>query len=149
MAKRLCAAGGRSATSRLILRRRARAQRHDQAIAIERLLEEVECAGSRRPHGLFDGGVAADDDDWRGGIGALDLAARQLLEQVEAVLLAELHVDEGSVDRLRTEHLDRLIEGGGLDALVPLTVEDQGERAADVLLVVDDEDGGGRHQKAR
>ena len=44
-------------------------------------------------------------------------------------------------DLVRVEHRERVLGASRLERLEPFAVEDHPERASDVLLVVDDEDG--------
>src|SRR5262249_43109220 len=108
-------------------------------VAVERLLEEVEGALARRAEGIPDGGVAGDDDDRDLAVGA-EVAGLERREEVEPVLLAKLDVDDEELDTLAAEEPARLGRAAGLQHLEALALEDHPQRAANVLLVVDDED---------
>ena len=72
---------------------------------------------------------------------AVFAAALQRAQQVEAVVVAELDVEEDHVDRLLREHRIGLDDRAGLVHDVAFAFEHHAQRAADVLLVVDDQDG--------
>ena len=65
------------------------------------------------------------------------------LERLEPAHVGQLHVEDRQVDRrLRArEDRQRLLGRLGAEDLVALALEDELQRAADVLLVVDDEHG--------
>ncbi len=109
---------------------------HDDAIAVDRLREEVERAALHRLDHVGRLGVPRDDDD---GQVAPQLARPR--EQGEAVHAGQAHVEDAQVHRLRLEELQRLLGALCLRDRVPLGLEHHPQRAPDVLLVVDDEDG--------
>jgi hypothetical protein len=114
---------------------------HLDPVAVERLGEVVEGAA---PHGVDHvgrvGGVARHDDDRQV---APELA--RLVEQLEAAHPGQLDVEDGEVEGLGLEQLERLLGAAGVGELVALRLEDPAHGAADVRLVVDDEDGPGGH----
>ena len=69
------------------------------------------------------------------------LAARlERAQQVEAVVVAELDVEQDHVDAVAREHDLGLGDRAGLVHGVAFALEHHAQRAADVLLVVDDQD---------
>ena len=111
------------------------AQREENAIRVERLLENVVGAVLCRFDGGLDGRVTTDHH--HDGAGVLLLQLAQRLEPVDA---RHLHVHEDEVrpePRVLGEPVDRVRDGAHL---VALELEKLAERGANPLLVVDDED---------
>ena len=106
-----------------------------EAVGVERLLQEVE-----RPAlgGLDRGGdraVPRDHHDLRPGIEIAEAG-----ERLEAVEAGHLHVEEDEVRPELGVDRDRLAAGGGDPDLQVLVLEHLLQRLADAGFVVDDED---------
>ena len=109
------------------------ADRDQHALALERLLDEIERAEPRRLDRGRDVGVAGDHDDRRD----LD-EVPQLLQHFEAVHARHLDVEEHQVGRLALDQLDAFLAGGRLHHVVAVVFERHLQRVADRRLVVDD-----------
>ena len=110
------------------------AQRDENAVGVERLLENVVCAQLRG----FDGGlnrrVSADHDDDRARIALLDL-----LERLDAVDAGHLHIEEDEIRPLLGVFRQTVHGISDRAHLVTLELEQLPECGADALLVVDDQ----------
>ena len=100
----------------------------------ERLLDEVEGAGLGRLDGGAHGAVPGDDHDRQGLVRRLDP-----LQRLEAVHARHLDVEEDQVRRLALDQRDPFRPARRLEDLVALVLEDHPHRAADLRLVVDDQ----------
>ena len=110
-------------------------EREEQLLRGERLLEEIERAELRGPHGGLDRAVPAHHDDRHRGPAAL-----QLLEHRHAVVPRHRDVEQHRVRKRSAAHLgERRITVGRLGGAVALVGEDPRERAPDARLVVDDQ----------
>ena len=112
------------------------AQRDQNAIGVERLLENVVGAELRRLDRGLDGRVAADHHDDR----ARDRCSRMRLSASSPSMPRHLHVHE---DEIRVPLLvlgDRVDRVRDRAHLVAVVLEQLAERGANPLLVVDDED---------
>ena len=105
--------------------------RHEHALAGERLFDEVERAELGRLDGGAHGPVARNDDH---GQRLVDLP--DLLQRFEPVLPAHLDVEEHEVGRLALDERQRLGAARRLLHVVPLVLEDHPDRPADLRLVV-------------
>ena len=108
--------------------------REQEAIGVERLLEEVERSALRGFHRRRDRAVAGDHDDLRT---LVELA--QPAQRLEAVQARHLHVEE---DEVRTElgvHRDRLPAGARHLDFEVFVFEDLFQGLADTRFVVDDQ----------
>jgi hypothetical protein len=113
-----------------------RVPRGDQdALAVGRLLDEVEGAQLHRLHRRLHRAVAGEDNDGRRAVLLL-----QLLQDLEPVHLGHLDVEEHEVRRLLLGELEPHRPVRGEEDLVALVLEDHLEGRADGVLVVDDED---------
>ena len=102
------------ASSRRALRRVEHVAHADEdALAGERLLEEVARAELDGLHGVVDRRVPADDDD---GQVPRRLVAADLREGVEAADVRQLHVEDGEVDRRLRARQDASACAGRLGA---------------------------------
>src|SRR3569833_3459403 len=119
------------------------AQRYENAVRVERLLEDVVGAELRRFDGGLDRRVAADHHDDRALIMLLDL-----LERLHAVDAGHLHVEEDQVGPLL------LIFGDAVDSirdgshLIAFELEQLAQGGANALLVVDDQDAPGHRYRS-
>jgi hypothetical protein len=113
---------------------------HEHPLARQRLLEEVGSAELDRLHGVVNRRVPADDEHRQI---ARRLVLLDALEDVEPAHVRQLHVEERGVHRRVGVREDRQALRAGLarEDVVALALEHELQRAADVLLVVDDEDG--------
>ena len=114
------------------------ADRHEEPVEVRRLLEEVDRAELRRLDGRLDGPVARDHHDRDRGLGVVEG-----LEDLHAVPLRHLDVEQDEVDAALARARERLVAVDGLLDGVALELEDLAERAPDGGLVVGDEDGRG------
>jgi hypothetical protein len=105
------------------------------ALARERLLEKVGGAGGHRADRFFERGVTADHHHRD-----LVVVFADLLERGEPVHAGEADVEHDQIDRGRREAREQLF--GGLQRFNRITfaLEHHLERAADVALIVDDQD---------
>ncbi len=114
------------------------ADAQQDAVAVERLLQELEGPQLGGLDGVGDGALARDHDDLgRSGPG-LDV-----LEDVQAVAARHHDVQQDDVDGRRLfEQAQAVLAVAGLQEDVALVLEDHLQGFADALLVVDDEDAG-------
>ena len=110
------------------------ADRDEDALAGERLLDEVECASLRRLDGGADGAVAGDDHDGQRLVGA-----PHALQRLEAVHAGHLDVEKDQVGRVAFGERHAFRSARGLDDLVALVLEDHPQRPADLRLVIDNQ----------
>jgi len=109
--------------------------RAEEALRIERLLLEVEGAELHGAHRHLDGGVAGEDDD-----GEAHGRPSEALEAGKPVHAGEEHVEEEEVGRALGDRLESFLGRGQTLYVKTFILQETGERAADVRLVVDDED---------
>lgn len=101
---------------------------------VDRLADEVECAGLQGLHRQFDVAERGDHGDRRGGVVARDLA-----HQVDAVAVGQPHVGEAEVVGVAAQQLAGLAEiGGGIDAQAH-AAQRQCQQFSDVAFVIDDQ----------
>ena len=93
-----------------------------------------------RLHGGLDGRKRGDHDDLRLGRGLL-----YALEHREAVAVGQLEIEEHEIDLGGREPLERLGGEAGLEDVEPGGGQPLAQRPAHQLLVVNDQDSGGRH----
>jgi hypothetical protein len=112
-------------------------QREEQLLRRERLLDEVEGAEPRRAHRGLDRAVAAHHHHRQLGV-----VGAQLLEHRDPVAAGHGDVQQHDVEAaaVLAHRLERRLAVGGGDDLPALVGEQAGQRAADALLVVDDQD---------
>jgi hypothetical protein len=111
------------------------AQPEQQRLGGEWLLQQVAGAVARGLHRRGHVGVAADHDDRR-----VHAAPPQILQHLHAVHVRHLDVQQNDVRRVGLDLLDALRPGRRLEELVALMAQHHPQAAADVGLVVDDED---------
>ena len=104
------------------------------ALALRRLLDEVEGAELDGLDGGLDGAVAGEDHDRRRAVARL-----QPFEHLEAVQLGHLDVEEHEVRALLLGELEPDGAVGGQQHLVALVFEDHAQRGTDRVFVVDDQ----------
>ncbi len=108
----------------------------EDALAIQRLLDEVERAAAGRLHGRVDRAVPRDHDDQ-----GLGLRLPDLLEDLQAVLARHLDVQERQVDvRVVSQSLKPRLPVLGQHDLVVLEAQHEVQALPDGDLVVDDQD---------
>jgi hypothetical protein len=110
------------------------AQRDEDPVGVERLLEEIVGAQLRRLDRRLDRAVPADHDHERGGV-----EGAQALERLQSVDAAHLHVEEHDVRAPGFVRLERFRAARDRVHLVPLVFEQLAERGAHALLVVGDQ----------
>ena len=110
------------------------AQRHEQPVGVEGLLEEVEGPLARRLDGGADGAVARYHDHHGAGV-----PLPNPFQDLQPVHLGHLHVQENDI-RPKIRVVDQAARPVGRQMhSVPLVLEQLLQRDADRLLVVDDE----------
>ena len=107
----------------------------EHAVAGQRLLQEVERAGSRRLDRVADRAVTGDHDHRRGIVALLQRA-----QDVDAVAVGKAHVEQVQVGPARGAMRLKLGDRSADRHAVALALEDQPQRRTDVRLVVDDDD---------
>src|SRR5439155_1630422 len=110
------------------------AQREQDAVRVERLLEEIVGAELGRFDGGLDGAVARDHHDLRARV---ELA--QLAQRLEAVHALHLDVEQHEVGPELGVEAQRLGAGGARAHFEVLVLEQLGQRLTDALLVVHDQ----------
>ena len=109
--------------------------RHQHALALERLLDEIKGAELGRFDRGVDVGVAGDHHDGR------DLDEMpQLLQHFEAVHARHLDVEEHEVGRFALDQLDAFLARRRQHHVVAVVLERHLQRVADRRLVIDDQD---------
>ena len=108
-------------------------------VHVERLVGVMVGAVLHRLDGVVDARIRGQQDDERVRVGLLDL-----LEDREAVGVRKAEVEQDEVHAFPMT-FDRLPGGLGLEDAVPFLGQPIGERPADQLLVVNDEDGRRAH----
>ncbi len=111
----------------------------DQAVCLERLLDEVVGARLDGLDGGFDVAMARDHHDRQIGMPGLDLVEH--LQPVEARAL-QPDIEEDEVRPSRLDRSERLVRSTGRTGAVALVVQNARDEIADIRLVVDDENVG-------
>ncbi len=111
------------------------AHRHEEAIQVGRLLDEVVRPELRRLHSRLDGAVAADHED-----GDLVALVRNGFQHLHAVQLRHLHVEDHKVVRVFAEGREGLLPVDGLFNRKVFVLQNLAERPANARLVVDNQD---------
>ena len=106
--------------------------RHQELVVDQRLGEIVERAGANRFDRAVRRAVARQQNHLR-----RRPVAAAMLEQIEAVAVAESHVAEHEVVRLAAQRLERVAVAGGRVEVVALAAEPVGHRFQHVAIVVD------------
>ena len=109
-----------------------------QALEVERLLQEVLRAQLHRLDGDLDLAVGGDHDHRRAGVLAPDA-----VEQGQARAVRQVDVQEHDVGLAGIQHLARLGQIAGLEGLVAGIAQRLADERAGGLFVVDDQDGSG------
>jgi hypothetical protein len=111
------------------------AQRHDDALAAQWLVEEVDCAG---PDGIDGRGGRAVARDHHDGQRLVDGA--QPAQHLHAVHARHLDVEQHQVRPFALRQLDAVLAVARPEELVVLVLEDHAQRVADRGFVVDHQD---------
>ena len=111
------------------------AQHQEDAVGVERLLQEVVGAAARGLHGGLDGAVAADHHHQRGGVQLADAG-----ERLQPVHPRHLHVHEREVGLELGVEGERLARARRGADLVVLVLQELGQDVPDPLLVVHHQD---------
>ena len=109
--------------------------RHQEAIGIERLLEEVKGPVLHRLHGRGDRAVAGDHHHTH-----VRILLLQLLQRLDAIDPLHLDVEQDQVERTEPEGRQRLAPRTGGGNLIPLVAEHLRQDVANRALVVDHQD---------
>ena len=118
----------------LVARERVR-NRDQDALALRRLLEEVDGPAARGLDGCGDVAVTRDHQD-----GRRRFARHDLVEHLETVHAGHLDVEQDRVGRGRVQVREGGLPVGSGRDLVPFVLEDHAEGVADARIVVDDQD---------
>ncbi len=114
--------------------------RHQHAVAAERLLQKIERPGARGFHRVGDGAVPGNHDGRRGG-GVLP----HRLQQLDAVAIGQLDIEQIGIRPVRVRMPAELRRRPAHVHGIPLALQNHPQRAAYVLFVIHDQQAFGRH----